>query len=104
MKYSTKGEEMEWQEYYVFNPDGSFLKSREQNGTVLEATGTFEMVEFDNDDADYLELTFTTGKELATSCFSYEGIEILRYISNRKLESMWKACDGSDLYYDLVID
>ena len=100
---STKGEEMEWQEYYVFNPDGSFLKNRERDGTVSEATGTFEMVEFDNDDADYLELTYLKGMDLVGNC-SIKDIEILRYLSQSEIYNTWMACDGPGLYYVLEQD
>lgn len=96
---STKGTDMDWQEYYIFNPDGRFLKTRERNGTIQEATGTFEMVEFDNDTVDYLELRFETGGELAGGCYG-QGYEILSYISSVKIQSTWMACDGPGLFYE----
>lgn len=99
----TEGDDMYWQEYYIFNPDGSFIKSRELDGTVQEATGTFEMVEFDNDDADYLELLFETGGELAGSCNGY-GIETLQYVTKDRLQSTWMACDGPGLLYEIQLD
>lgn len=96
----TEGDDMEWQEYYIFNPDGTFIKSRERDGSLLEATGSFEMVEFDNDDADYLKLLFETGGELAGGCYGY-GTETLQYISADKLQNTWMACDGPGLLYKI---
>ncbi|MDC6404548.1 hypothetical protein [Maribacter flavus] len=96
---TTVGEAMDWQEYYIFNPDGSFIKSRERDGAVLEATGTFEMVEYDNDDADYLELLFETGGELAGGCYGF-GRETLQYVAEDRLQSSWMACDGPGLFYE----
>lgn len=99
---SSTGEDMAWQEYYIFNPDGSFIKSRERDGTVLEATGTFEVVEFDNDEGDYLELSYTSGEELVGSCWSSELTELLRFDTDNILYNTWMACDGPGLYYELV--
>ena len=100
---STEGENMEWQESYVFNPDGTFVKTRERDSVITEAKGTFEMVEFDNDDADYLELTYITGANLAGNC-SGEDTETLRYLSNTEIYNTWMACDGPGLYYVLEQD
>jgi len=97
----TTGENMDWQEYYVFNPEGVFLKKREWQGAVSEATGTFALVEFDNDEADYLELTYTTGEDLIGSC-SGDRKEILLFRSTNELSNTWQACDGPGLDYKLV--
>ena len=100
----SEGEEMEWQEYYIFHPDGSFLKSREQDGIINEASGTFEMVEFDNDDADYLSLKYVVGEELVGSCSGSDKKETLRYLSSTEMYNTWMACDGPGLYYVLEKD
>lgn len=99
----TAGEGMEWQEFYVFNLDGTFLKSRTRDGEKMEATGTFEVAEYDNDDRDYLELTFEKGLELAGSCYG-DSQETLIYRSSNELSSTWLACDGPGLDYILVED
>lgn len=99
----TMGDEMEWQEYYIFNPDGSFFKSSVRDGKALEATGTFEMVEYDNDETDYIELTYATGKELVGSCTA-DNKEELMFISGILISNTWMACDGPGLYYGLVTD
>lgn len=99
----TTGDEMEWQEYYIFSPDGTFLKSRTIDGLTVEAWGTFEVVEYDNDDMDYLELVYTSGQELIGSC-NGDRTEILVYRSEKTISNTWQACDGPGLDYNLVED
>ncbi|WP_052958718.1 hypothetical protein [Maribacter thermophilus] len=97
------GDEMEWQEYYIFNPDGSFYKRSVRDSIAIEASGTFQMVEYDNDETDYLELNYTTGQELAGSCAA-DNKEVLMFVSNTLISNTWMACDGPGLYYGLVTD
>lgn len=99
----TTGDDMEWQEYYIFSPDGTFLKSRTIGGLTVEAWGTFEVVEYDNDDMDYLELVYTSGQELIGSC-NGDRTEILVYRSEKTISNTWQACDGPGLDYNLVED
>ncbi|AZQ60158.1 hypothetical protein EJ994_15615 [Maribacter sp. MJ134] len=99
----TTGENMEWQEFYVFNPDGSFLKRRETAGAVFEATGTFVLMEYGNDEADYLELTYASGENLIGSC-NGDRTEVLVFRSSIALSNTWQACDGPGLDYVLVKD
>ncbi|WP_281541458.1 hypothetical protein [Maribacter aestuarii] len=99
----TTGAAMAWQEYYIFNPDGTFLKSRTVEGKGIEAKGTFQVMEYDNDEADYLELEFENGKELIGSCIRGD-TETLVYRSSRALSNTWNACDGPGLDYSLVLD
>ncbi|MFS4415970.1 hypothetical protein [Maribacter sp. 2307ULW6-5] len=98
-----QGTEMEWQETYVFHPDGTFVKTRTTAAGTLEATGVFQAVEYDNDDRDYLELSFTTGDALAGGCGG-AGQETLIYLGSERLASTWQACDGPGLEYVLVRD
>ncbi|MEP2238036.1 MAG: hypothetical protein ABJI22_06715 [Maribacter sp.] len=97
----TTGEDMEWQEYYIFSPEGTFVKSRNVDEEVTEATGTFEVVEYDNDLNHYLELTFETEKELAGNCTG-DSKELLIYRSSTVMSSLWMACDGPGLDYQLT--
>ncbi|WP_299322003.1 hypothetical protein [uncultured Maribacter sp.] len=96
----TTGEEMEWQEYYIFSPEGTFVKSRTVNEEVAEATGSFEVVEYENDLNHYLELTFETGNELAGNCTG-DSKELLMYRNSTMISSLWMACDGPGLDYSL---
>lgn len=101
MNSETTGDEMEWQEYYIFNPDGTFFKSSNREGTITEASGTFEVVEYENDDADYLELVYKNGQELIGSC-NGDATEVLVYRSSIAISNTWNACDGPGLDYELV--
>lgn len=96
----TTGNEMEWQEYYIFTPEGTFLKSRTVDEVVYEATGSFEVVEYDEDPNHYLELTFNTGKDLAGNCTG-DDKELLMYRTSTMISSLWMACDGPGLDYML---
>ncbi|WP_405384476.1 hypothetical protein [Maribacter sp. LLG6340-A2] len=96
----TTGNEMEWQEYYIFSPEGTFLKSRTVDEVVYEATGSFEVVEYDEDPNHYLELTFNTGEELSGNCTG-DDKELLMYRTSTTISSLWMACDGPGLDYKL---
>ncbi len=100
---TTTGADMEWQEYYVFSLDGTFQKIRKREGIVSEAAGTFEFVEYENDEADYLELTYTMGLGLIGNC-SADQKEVLVYRSAAEISNTWMACDGPELDYRLVED
>lgn len=94
------GEDMFWQEYYLFNSNGTFLKSREQNSSVKEATGTYEIQTLS--DGDYFILSYKTGYDLIGSCSSQENKEYLHFISATKMSNTWNACDGPGLTYERV--
>jgi len=96
----TTGEEMDWQEYYIFSPEGTFIKSRTVAEEVTEATGTFEVVEYDNDLNHYLELTYQAGNELVGNCTG-DDKELLIYRNSTMISSLWMACDGPGLDYSL---
>jgi hypothetical protein len=101
---STKiGSDMEWQEHYVFSLDGTFQKTRSNGDIISKATGIFEVVEYDNDEADYLELTYQEGFGLIGNC-SGDQTEILIYQSNTEIANTWMACNGPGLDYILVQD
>ena len=101
---STKiGSDMEWQEHYVFGLDGNFQKTRSNGDIISKATGIFEVVEYDNDEADYLELTYQEGFGLIGNC-SGDQTEILIYQSNTEIANTWMACNGPGLDYILVQD
>lgn len=100
---TTTGADMEWQEYYVFSLDGIFQKIRKREGIVSEAAGTFEFVAYQNDEADYLELTYTMGLGLIVNC-SGDQKEVFIYRSASEISNTWMACDGPELDYRLVVD
>jgi hypothetical protein len=96
----TTGKDMAWQEYFVFNTDSTFLKSREQNGQVKEARGTYSLSTTTNE--KYFALTYQSGYELKASCFSGPPQENLLIVSSNKIIGTWNICDGPGLEYQLV--
>ncbi|EIA07480.1 hypothetical protein [Flavobacterium frigoris] len=92
----TTGAAMEWQEYYFFNTDGSFTKSRTRNGTKTEISGTYIITKIQEE--SFLELTYKTNSELIGSCYG-NNKEELTILPNSVLSSSWKNCDGPGLEY-----
>jgi hypothetical protein len=92
------GAEMPWQETYILNSDGTFTKSRNRDGIITNASGTFEFKNGPNE--KYLELSFLTGISLVASCTL--GKEILLVISETKLQGTWSSCDGIGLEYERI--
>ena len=90
----TIGANMAWQEYYLLDANGTFIKHREQDGLVMEASGSFSFGE--NSYGKYLRLNYITDNKIIGSCRSQE--ESLGFDSNR-LRSSWWACCGPGLLY-----
>ena len=101
MGSTISGDEMDWQEFYLFSPQGTFARSRTGDGVVTEAKGTFEVVEFESDTSHYLELTYEMGKALVGNC-SADDKELLMYRSATEISNTWNICDGPTLDYVLV--
>lgn len=92
------GEDMMWQEYYLLNAGGTFIKHREKDGTVLEASGSYAFT--GTADAKMLELTFDVTHEIIATCDAGK-TEYLSLKSDSTLESTWTQCDGPGLEYKL---
>ena len=92
------GSEMEWQETYTLNSDGTFTKSRNRDGIITDASGTFVFKEISNE--KYFELSFVTGISILTSCTP--GKEMLWVRSQTKLLGTWSNCDGIGLEYERI--
>ncbi len=93
----TTGSDMEWQENYLLNTNGTFLKSRERDGITTEESGNFMFEELS--DGKYLMLTYATDNEIIGNCTS-ELTEVLRLRSDSTLFGTWSACDGPGLVYE----
>jgi hypothetical protein len=93
--YKT-GAHLEWQEFYLLNPDGSFLKSRLEDGSRISATGTFSIQE--SEEETILVLTYDGASDIIGSC-SAELEETLIFLNNSLLVGTWSACDGPGLEY-----
>jgi hypothetical protein len=96
----TTGQDMDWQEYYIFNADSTFIKSRQRDGKVQEATGTYSYSNKPNEQS--IIITYRSGLNLRASCQSDPSEERLIIISPRKLIGTWNPCDGPGLEYQLV--
>jgi len=93
----TIGSEMEWQETYQLNTDGTFQKSRDRDGVITEISGTYNLI--NNSNENLLELNFNSKSEIIGSCTSSTK-EIMSLQSETIFLSSWNACDGPGLKYE----
>ena len=94
--FTRTGRHLEWQEFYLLNPDGSFLKSRLQDGVKTSVTGTFAFQESEGE--TLLVLSFDEANDIIGSC-SLLPEETLIMANNSLLIVTWQACDGPLLEY-----
>jgi hypothetical protein len=90
----TTGANMPWQESYVLDTNGTFIKTRLQDGLTSGGTGRFTILEDAN--GKYIQLKYDTLNNIIGSCYLQE--EYLRFVAD-KLISSWAACDGPGLTY-----
>ncbi|MBA0883349.1 hypothetical protein [Flavobacterium undicola] len=95
----TTGSDMEWQEFYILNADGTFKKSRDRNGVIKDVSGTYNLIKSSNE--MYLELIFNNESEIIGSCSSNLKEEML-FQSENTFSSTWQNCDGPGLKYEKV--
>jgi len=95
----TTGTDMEWQEFYLLNSNGTFIKSREQNGIFSEESGNFAYE--DLSDGTYLLLTYESDNAIIGNC-TLDLEEVLKLKSDIRLISTWCACDGPGLEYERI--
>ena len=95
----TTGIDMEWQENYQLNTDGTFKKSRDRNGVIIEASGTYNFI--DNSNESLLEFNFNSESGIIASCFSGTK-ETMNFQSETIFFSSWDACDGPGLKYEKI--
>ncbi|OBX26110.1 hypothetical protein LX77_03889 [Gelidibacter algens] len=96
----TTGSEMEWQEFYLLNTDGTFKKSRERNGILTEISGTNKVVNSSNE--NLLEFIYASENEIIGTCYSDILKEEMYFQSKSILISNWEQCDGPGLKYEKV--
>ncbi|TDE27194.1 hypothetical protein E0I61_14920 [Flavobacterium ranwuense] len=92
----TTGAAMEWQEFYIFNTNGTFTKSRERNSVKTSISGTYTTAT--QSDGIFFELTYTNDNEIIGSCYGNQK-EQLYLTANNSLSSTWSYCDGPGLVY-----
>ena len=95
----VSGQEMEWQEYYYLNANGTFKKTRERDGKGFEAKGSYEYI--DENGERFLKLKFQDDSEIIGSCYG-DQTEYLWIVSDTKMQGTWLACDGPGLEYERI--
>ena len=95
----TTGTEMDWQENYLLNTDGTFQKSRNRDGVITEISGTYQLI--NNSTESLLELNFNSESEIIGSCTSNTK-ETMNIQSETIFLSYWNACDGPGLRYEKI--
>ncbi|QLE02539.1 hypothetical protein HX109_13580 [Galbibacter sp. BG1] len=96
---TTIGENMEWQEIYVFEADSTFTKTRvvKDNDSILRQSGTFTTKT--ENASDFFILKFQEESPIIATC--YEGLEeCLFFTPSGNLKSQYDACDGPGLLYE----
>lgn len=92
------GQEMAWQESYLFKSDGSFLKTRITAGESVTASGNYI---YESEHRNFL-LDYAQTKNITGSCFS-DAQEQLYFNEERDiLMSTWRECDGPGLFYERI--
>ena len=96
--FESEGEDMDWQENYLFRSDGTFLKTRITEGESESASGSFI---FDSQNQNFL-LSYNQVNNITGSCSS-DAKEHLYFPQNSLiLLSNWWACDGPGLFYERI--
>jgi len=98
----SKGTDMSWQESYLLNSNGTFIKSRDVKGVLTVASGTFSFSTVLGEKC--LTLTYQTDNSIIGSCTSLLLQETLfeKANTNNRMISSWTACDGPGLEYERV--
>jgi hypothetical protein len=94
--FEATGAEMEYQEFYIFNKNGTFSKSRNRNSVQTTATGRYAVKIIQ--DGTYLQLTYSNNSEIIGTC-SVNKEETLYFSDKNTLSSTWQNCDGPGLDY-----
>lgn len=92
----TSGTDMEWQEFYLLNDNGTFTKSRTFASNTSQSTGTYKTNT--NGTENYIELTYSSQSDIIGSCYGNLKEE-LYYDTTDVLVSTWQNCDGPRLEY-----
>ncbi|EDP98594.1 hypothetical protein U8527_21520 [Kordia algicida OT-1] len=98
LNWQTTGADMDWQETYTLNTNGTFMKTRVQNGTTTQASGTFTFIE-GTADGNVIDFTFDSDNDIIANC-SAELVERMYLESDDTFFSGWIACDGPGLKYE----
>jgi len=98
------GVDLPFREAYTFRQDLTFSKSRDEDGDLTVATGTYTIHAAGPDQPGVqhdLVLTFETNEELVGDC-TFGNVEHLVLPSMQRLENTWHFCDGPKYIYERV--
>lgn len=95
----TTGDQMAWQESYLFRSGNTAMKSRTRDGQVTEIQGTYELEK--KSDGAYVTITYSSSSDIIGSCTS-PSQELLYFNNNAELSSTWQNCDGPGLVYERI--
>jgi hypothetical protein len=92
-----------FEEYYSFNANGTFSRTRMQGENVTSASGVYERIEATHEHDKkfirfYLQLNYESGEELIGSCVG-GGVEGLYLHKEGHIQNTWGACDGPTYIY-----
>lgn len=93
----TTGSNMDWQEFYQLNSDGTFKKSRERDDITVELFGVYNLVASSGENK--LELSYNVASAILGTC----GTDLKEYMylqSTTIFTSTWQNCDGPRLKYE----
>ena len=101
IQYSeTTGEDMEYQEFYIFNSDNSFLKTRTTEDDIITAEGSYILQT--NDDGVAFLLEYSEESDLIGNCSGNKEEYLYLDAAKTTLLSSWWSCDGPGLFYKQV--
>ncbi|MCB7479632.1 hypothetical protein LGQ90_00005 [Gramella sp. ASW11-100T] len=94
------GEDMEYQEYYLFKKNNTFIKTRIEDGIEISFEGSFSIVNQNNEQGFLLE--FNEENRLIGNCSNKPEEYLYLDKDNEILLNNWWACDGPGLFYEQV--
>ena len=96
----TKGIQMPWKETYQFNANRTFQKSRDFNGVITKASGTYKITNDSN--IISIELIFNNESEIVASCTPEKEYMSLQFENVYLSNNSWSPCDGPGLKYEKI--
>lgn len=90
----AKGKDMDYQEFYIFNADSTFSKTRDRDGASQTVHGTYSIR--NSAPSNYIVLHHETDNDLIGNCAATLD-EQLVFSGANELNSTWQACDGPGL-------
>jgi len=94
----TTGINMEWQETYKLNANGSFKKVRVVDELLIEKTGVY--IYKNLNEQNVIEFTYEEANSIIGNCTGDLKEVLLIIEEGSKLKGTWQACDGPGLEYE----